>query len=108
MPSSKDCTTSFFGYDKIAFEVKNMSVVVEISNPAKLRKAKDLLGAKTESETIELALEKVIEEFEPKQSTSPGEDLPDDFFKDLFAEETDLADGESVQAILKEREESNF
>jgi hypothetical protein len=85
-----------------------MSVVVEISNPAKLKKAKDLLGAKSDSETLELALEKVIEEFEPKQSPAPEKKLPDDFFEDLFAEETNLADGESIRAILKEREESNF
>ncbi len=41
-----------------------MSVVVTISNEAKLNKARNLLGAKTESETVELALEKVIEDFE--------------------------------------------
>lgn len=82
-----------------------MSVVVEISNPAKLKKAKDLLGAKTDSETLELALEKVIEEFKIKQSTLPDKDLPDDFFEDLLAEETNLSDGESVWAIVKEREE---
>jgi hypothetical protein len=81
-----------------------MSVVVEISNPANLKKAQNLLGAKTESETLELALERVIEDFESKQLTLPDEDLSDDFFEDLFAEQTNLSDGESVQAILKERE----
>jgi hypothetical protein len=82
-----------------------MSVVVTISNEAKLNKARNLLGAKTESETVELALEKVIEEFEPKHSVK---DLPEDFFDDLFAEETTLANGESIQAITKERGETNF
>ncbi len=85
-----------------------MSVVVEISNPAKLQKAKDLLGAKTDKETLELALERVIEDFESKPSTSSEKDLSDDFFEDLFADETTLSDGESIQAITKEREESNF
>ena len=81
-----------------------MSVDVTISNEAKLNKARRLLGAKSESETVELALERVIEDFERKQ---PAEDLPEDFFGELFAEETNLADGESVQAVIKERVESN-
>ena len=85
-----------------------MSVVVEISNPAKLKKVKDLLGAKTDHETLELALERVIEEFESKQSASSEKDLSDSFFEDLFADETTLSDGESIKAITKEREESNF
>ncbi len=80
-----------------------MSVVVTISNQANLKKAKDLLGAKTESETIEIALEKIIEEFETRQSTSLNRDLSDDFFEDLFAEKTNLSDGETIQAIVKER-----
>lgn len=81
-----------------------MSIVVTISNEAKLNKARNLLGAKTESETVELALEKVIEEFEQKQTIK---DLPEDFFDDLFSEETILADGKSIQAVTKEREESH-
>lgn len=85
-----------------------MSVVVEISNLAKLEKVKALLGAKTDHETLELALERVIEEFESKQSTSFEKDLSDDFFEDLFNDETTLPDGESIRAITKEREESHF
>ena len=82
-----------------------MSVVVTISSKVKLNKAKHFLGTKTESETVELALEKVIDEFEQKQTVK---DLPDDFFEDLFAEDSNLADGESIQAVIKEREESVF
>jgi len=85
-----------------------MSTVVTISNQANLKKAQSLLGAKTEGETIDLALEKVIEEFELKRPPAPDKDLSDDFFEDLFAEETNLSDGETVQAVLKEREESTF
>lgn len=55
-----------------------MSVVVTISNPAKLKKAQILLGAKTESETLELALEEVIEKFEIKSAdVAAEEDLPE-------------------------------
>ncbi|MCY7377336.1 MAG: hypothetical protein LH472_15360 [Pyrinomonadaceae bacterium] len=79
-----------------------MSVIVTISSKVKLNKAKHLLGTKTESETVERALEKVIEEFEKKPSVK---DLPGDFFDNLFAENTNLADGESIEAVLKERQE---
>ena len=82
-----------------------MSIVVEITNPANLNKAKDLLGAKNESETLELALEIVIRDFEQKQETT---DLPDNYFEDLFNENTVLADCESIQAVLDERGESRF
>jgi hypothetical protein len=82
-----------------------MSTVVTISNEANLRKIKEFFGAKDESEAVELALEKVIEEFEVKQ---PVNDLPDGFFEDLFAEKTLLSDGESIQAVINEREESKF
>jgi hypothetical protein len=83
---------------------KNMPVVVEISDNAKLRKAKELLGAKSESETIEIALDVTIAKFERKQSS---EDLPETFFEDLYSENTDLSDGETLQAVINEREESD-
>lgn len=78
-----------------------MSMVITVSDEAKLRKAKDLLKAKSNDETIDLALKIVIREFGGKQINS---DLPDDFFDDLFAEKTNLSDGESIQTILKERQ----
>lgn len=81
-----------------------MSVVVEITNQSKLKKAKDLLGAKTENETIEIALDITIEKFASRQKSN--DDLPEDFFKDLFSEEINLSDGESIKAVLDEREES--
>ncbi len=82
-----------------------MSVVVEISDSSKLKKAKDLLGAKSESETIEIALDIIIKEIE--QNDTQTNDLPDGFFEDLFAEETNLSDGKSVQAVINERKESD-
>ncbi|MBA2737145.1 MAG: hypothetical protein H0U50_10225 [Pyrinomonadaceae bacterium] len=49
-----------------------MSVVVTeenqtkvVLNQARLDKVKNLLGAKTESETLEILLDKAIDEFEP-------------------------------------------
>ncbi len=87
-----------------------MSVVVTISNHTNLKKAKDLLGAKDENETVELALEIAIQKLEAfkiaiqkletKQLVS---DLPDDFFGDLLTEETNLSDGESIRAVIEER-----
>ncbi len=81
-----------------------MSVVVEISDKAKLKKAKDLLGVKTESETIEIALDVTIKKLEQKPSLNNK--LPKEYFEDLFAEETKLSDSESIQAIINERKES--
>ena len=58
-----------------------MSVVVTeenqqkvVLNQARLDKVKNLLGAKTESETLELALDKIIEEFELKSTTKETEE----------------------------------
>ncbi len=82
-----------------------MSTVVEISDKEKLKKAKDLLGANTESEAIEIALDITIKNFE--QKNIKRNDLPEDFFEDLFSEETDLPDGETIRAVINEREESN-
>lgn len=81
-----------------------MSVVVEISDKEKLQKAKDLLGANTESETIEIALDITINKIE--KNKTHRNDLPEDFFEDLFSEETNLSDGETVQSVINEREES--
>lgn len=49
-------------------------------NQSRIDKAKDLLGAKTESETLELALEKVIEELEVQKN---GEQAEEDFDIDV-------------------------
>lgn len=81
-----------------------MSMVITISNEVNLKKIKEFFGAKDESEAVEFALEKVVKEFEAK--TNSG--LPDNFFEDLFAEKTNLSDGESIQAVINEREESKF
>jgi hypothetical protein len=81
-----------------------MSMVVTISNEVNLKKIKDFFGAKDENEAVEFALEKVVRELE-LQKTS---DLPDDFFENLFAEKTNLSNGESILAVMNEREESKF
>ena len=82
-----------------------MPVIVEITNQSKLEKVKKLLGAETEKETVELALDLTIKNFEGKQNPS-ADDLSEDYFDDLFAEETNLSDDETVQAVINEREES--
>lgn len=82
-----------------------MSTIVTVSNEVNLRKIKQFLGAKDENEAVEIVIERAIKEFEQNH---PIKELPEDFFDDLFAEKTNLSDGESIQAIIKEREESNF
>jgi len=61
-----------------------MSVVVTeenqpkvVLNQARLDKVKNLLGAKTESETLELALEKIIKEFGLKEANEETEEALD-------------------------------
>ncbi|HMS40179.1 MAG TPA: hypothetical protein PKE69_08140 [Pyrinomonadaceae bacterium] len=82
-----------------------MSMVITVSNETNLKKIKQFLGAKDENEAVEIVIERAIKEFEQNQ---PMKELPEDFFDDLFAEKTNLSDGESIQAIIREREESNF
>ena len=50
-----------------------MSTVVTISNETNLRKIKRFLGAKDENEAVELALEKIVNEFEQKEETDEEE-----------------------------------
>ena len=45
-----------------------------VLNQARLDKVKNLLGAKSESETLELALEKIIDEFELKNTIEEVEE----------------------------------
>ncbi len=93
-----------------------MSVIITGENQTKVvlnqdrvNKVKNLLGAKTESETIEIALERVIEEFEQQQQPAlVSTDLSDGFFEDLLSERTNLSDAESIQAVINERKESIF
>jgi hypothetical protein len=92
-----------------------MSVIITEENQTKVvlnqdrvNKVKNLLGAKTESETIEIALERVIEEFEQQQPALVSTDLSDGFFEDLLSERTNLSDAESIQAVINERKESIF
>ncbi len=82
-----------------------MSVVVTVSNELDLMKLKNFLGAKDENEAVDIVIEKTVRDFEEQSKIA---DLPDDFFEDLFAEETLLSDSESIQAVIKEREESKF
>ena len=80
-----------------------MSVVVEITNTANLKRAKKLLGAKSDGETLELALEKVIQVYEPAKGLPHG-DLPDEYWDDLFSEppiESKLVD----KALREDRED---
>jgi len=85
-----------------------MSIVVEIVNTTNLRRAKTLLGTKSDGETLELALERIIEQYEPISPNIEREELSDEFFEDLFAEESILEAGETCQALVADREESRY
>ena len=80
-------------------------MTVTVSNEANLKKIKQFLGAKDESEAVEIVVERAVKEFEQSQIVK---DLPDNFFADLFAETTILTDGETIKAVINEREESKI
>lgn len=84
-----------------------MSVTVEISNPAKLRRVRSILGAKSDSEAAELALEKVIEDHTPMEAKTGSHDLPDEYWDDLFSE-TMLPNNAGSQAVIDERNEARY
>ena len=80
-----------------------MPVTVEISNPAKLRRVRSILGAKSDNEAAELALEKVIEDHEPAETKPRSHDLPDEYWDDLFS--SPMIPSSVIDAALsKERE----
>jgi S-adenosylmethionine:tRNA-ribosyltransferase-isomerase (queuine synthetase) len=56
-----------------------------VLNQARIDKARDLLGAKTESEAIELALERVIEELESQNNGEQTEEEEEDFDIDVHS-----------------------
>lgn len=82
-----------------------MSMTVTIANEGNLQKLKQFFGAKDENETVEIVIEKTLREIEKNQASG---DLPDNFFDELFNEETTLSDSESIKKILEEREESRY
>ena len=82
-----------------------MSMTVTIANEGNLQKLKQFFGAKDENETVEIVIEKTLREIEKNQAS---DDLPDNFFDELFNEETTLSDSESIKKILEEREESRY
>lgn len=85
-----------------------MSVTIEISNPAKLRRVKSILRAKTDNEAAELALDKVIEDYEPTEKKTVSTDLPDEYWDELFSEKLLPREKSASQAIIEERREDRF
>lgn len=81
-----------------------MAMTITVSDENNLQKLKNLLGFKDESEAVEYAVEKVVKEFE---QNSQMKNLSEEYFENLFSEEM-IADGESIKAVLNEREESEF
>ena len=57
-----------------------MSMIVTVTNEANLKKVKDFLGAKDENEAIDIAIERIVREFEQKEEV---EDSPEDIDIDV-------------------------
>lgn len=84
-----------------------MSVTIEISNTTNLRRARTILGARSDAETAELAIEKIIEGSEPKLRKPEITELPDEFWDGLFSQ-PQLPRGTSIKAVLDDRDEARF
>lgn len=81
-----------------------MPVTIEISNTANLRRARTILGAKSNVETLELALEKVVDDHESKLSKPKKGELPDSYWDDLFSDPP-IPSSVIIKAFDEERED---
>lgn len=81
-----------------------MSITVEISNPAILHRVRSLLGTKSNEEAVEIALEKVIEVYEPVEREQVNSDLPEEYWEELFSQ-PQLPSSAVIDAFNKERED---
>lgn len=84
-----------------------MSVVIELENTKNLKKARSILGAKSNVETLELALERVVEEHAPKGKSPKRAELPESFWDELFAQPM-LPHNAGSQAVIDERNEARY
>jgi hypothetical protein len=81
-----------------------MSVVIEIKNTAKLKRARAILGAKSNIETLELALDMVVEGDEPDMTKQDNNELPESFWDDLFSQ-PQIPSSVIIKAVEDERED---
>ena len=84
-----------------------MSVTIEISNTVNLRRARTILGTHSDAETAELAIDRIVEGNEPKLRKPQLDDLPDEFWDDLFSQ-PQLPRGATIKAVLDDRDEARF
>lgn len=85
-----------------------MAVTVEIRNLAKLRKARTILGARSNNETLELALDKVIDSGRINGPETQSPELPDSFWDDLFSQRPILPAGSTSKAVTDDRDEAPY
>ncbi|HTK37350.1 MAG TPA: hypothetical protein VL325_02565 [Pyrinomonadaceae bacterium] len=81
-----------------------MPIRVEILNPANLQRVRTLLGTQSDEEAVELALEKVIEDYDPATPERLEGDLPDDYWDELFSQPK-VPSSLIINAFSKERED---
>jgi hypothetical protein len=81
-----------------------MSVTVEILNPANLQRVRTILGTDSDEEAVEIALEKVIEVYGPVRQESVDDDLPDEYWDELFSMPM-IPSSVIDDALRKERED---
>ena len=84
-----------------------MSVTVEISNPANLIRVRSLTGAKTDEDAVEMVLEEYLKDHEAAEEQPKVDDLPEEYWDDLFSEPM-LPNNAGSQAVIDERDEARY
>ncbi len=85
-----------------------MSLVIEIENTVNLSRAREILGAKSNSETLELALEKVVADVETIETKGKSGDLSDEYWEDLFSDPQLPDHASGTKALLDDRNEARY
>ncbi len=80
-----------------------MSVTIEISNSESLRRLRDVLGVKDDSEAVEISIEKTIREYDPVPQRTQEHDLPEECWEELFSRPM-IPSSVIDEALRKERE----
>ena len=81
-----------------------MSVTIEISNTVNLRRARTILGARSDQETAELAIDQIVKRYTPGQIRIAPKDLPDEFWDNLFSQ-PEIPSSVVIKAFEDERED---
>lgn len=85
-----------------------MSVTIEITNTVNLRLARKILGAMSDSQAAEIAIDRLVKENGSVLQEPISSELPDSFWDELFAQPQLPDHIAGSRAIIDERNEDRF